>query len=30
MLSQTEDIKLFNDKEVEKKIKKKWVLKLIN
>lgn len=30
MLSQTEDIKLFDDKEVEKKIKKKWVLKLIN
>lgn len=29
MLSQTEDIKLFDDKEVEKKIKK-WVLKLIN
>lgn len=29
MLSQTEDIKLFDDKEV-KKIKKKWVLKLIN
>lgn len=30
MLSQTEDIKLFDDKKVEKKIKKKWVLKLIN
>lgn len=30
MLSQTEDIKLFDDKEVKKKIKKKWVLKLIN
>lgn len=30
MLSQTEDIKLFDDKEVEKKIMKKWVLKLIN